>query len=135
MIEFESEKIEILINRKYEIQDRRVIRELEIIQIKRSLQEITTAEAALKEEKIKAKTADSLIERRQFKTSFCQLYQENKSMAEAIEGVAEAVMIVITQFYPAWMTNLTTASGVAVLAAVILIRRGINLYCTPYLTE
>jgi hypothetical protein len=133
MCEFEHTTIEILINRKYEIQDRQVIRELEIIQIKRKLEVITTAEAALKEEEIKAKTADSLIERGQFKRSFCELYQENRSMAEAIEGVAEAVMIVITQFYPAWMTNPTTASGVAILAGIVLIRRGINLYCTPYL--
>jgi hypothetical protein len=124
-----EERFNHLIQRMQELQDRRSLLELRKLQLKRSAKLVDEAEYALKEQKELAAVADRMVERRSFRDHFCGLYRSYQPVTEVIEAVAELVVGVITQLYPHWLADFWAASSVAVLSSVVILRKGIAVYC------
>jgi hypothetical protein len=123
------ESLKALIQYSQELDDRDTALEIEEIRLRRSAGQLDNVEATLNEQKILASAADRLVARENFKERFCSLYVEQEPLATTVETVAELaekVCEVINELYPTFMGYI----AVATLSAVVILKRGVDLYCS-----
>jgi hypothetical protein len=125
----EYDNISNLIQRRNQLDDRDNVLELQEIRLRQSAGIIDGAEADLLTQQVFARTADSFVARRSFRERFCSLYSSYISVADNIEQIAdlaERVCTVISELYPQLLVDLS----VATLSAIVILKRGVDFYCS-----
>lgn len=128
----DSDQIEQLrhrVLRLQELRDRKLILELQKIELTRRENLITDAQASEQLEALAAELADDLVERVTFKSLFCKFYKEKERITDTIEAYADLALFVITSINPVWIVDQVTTSVVSLLAGTVLVNKTVKAYC------
>jgi hypothetical protein len=122
-------KLQALRDRRQQLSDRLLQIELEEIKLRRTILEITDAQAALEEQKLLAAYADKLVKTSTFREKFCSEYAQRELASSILESYSEIAFTVITSLNPTWIIEPITLATVATLGGAVILKKSIDAYC------